>query len=48
MLSGKVVTAFETGSWRGILKIKWIERITNGEVFFKGRKKKDNFQNIKK
>ena len=29
----RVVNAFETWSWRGMLKIKWTDRITNGEVF---------------
>ena len=28
-----VVNVFETWSWRGMLKIKWIDRITNDEVF---------------
>ena len=36
----RVVNAFETWSWRRMLKIKWTDRITNDEVF-KGRKKKD-------
>ena len=39
----RVINAFETWSWRGMLKIKWTDRITNGEVFLKGRKKKDYF-----
>jgi len=29
----RVVNAFETGCWRGMLKIKWTDRITNDEVF---------------
>ena len=29
----RVVNAFETWSWRGMLKIKWTGRIMNGEVF---------------
>ena len=29
----RVVSAFETWSWRGMLKIKWTDRITNDEVF---------------
>jgi len=29
----RVVNAFETWCWRGILKIKWMDRITNDEVF---------------
>jgi len=28
----RVVNAFKTWSWRGMLKIKWTDRITNGEV----------------
>jgi hypothetical protein len=28
-----VVNAFETWSWRRMLKIKWTERIRNDEVF---------------
>ena len=30
---GRVINAFQTGCWRGMLKIKWTDRITNGEVF---------------
>ena len=29
----RVINAFETWCWRGILKIKWTDRITNDEVF---------------
>jgi len=29
----KVINAFETWCWRRKLKIKWTDRITNGEVF---------------
>jgi len=29
----RVVNAFETWSWRRMLKIKWTDRITNVEVF---------------
>jgi len=29
----RVVNAFETWSWRRLLKIKWTYRITNDEVF---------------
>ena len=36
----RVVNAFETWSWRRILKIKWTDIIKDCEVF-KGRKKKD-------
>jgi len=35
----RVVNGFETWSWRGMLKMKWTGRITNGEVF--GRKKEE-------
>jgi len=36
----RVVNTFETWNWRGMLKIKWTDRITNLK-FFKGRNKKD-------
>jgi hypothetical protein len=29
----RVVSAFETWRWRRMLKIKWTDRITNGEGF---------------
>ena len=29
----RVINGFETGCWRKMLKIKWTDRITNGEVF---------------
>jgi len=29
----RVLNAFETWSWRGMLKIKWVDRITNDKVF---------------
>ena len=28
-----IINAFETRCWRRMLKIKWTDRITNGEVF---------------
>jgi len=28
-----IINAFETWYWRGMLKIKWTDRITNDEVF---------------
>jgi len=37
-----VVSAFESWSWKRMLKIKWTVRITNDEVF-KGRKRKITF-----
>ena len=30
---GRVINAFETWCWRGMLKIQWTDRITNDEVF---------------
>jgi len=38
----RVINVYETWRWTGMLKIEWIDRITNGEVF-KGRKEKDYF-----
>ena len=38
----RVINAFETWSWTGMLKIKWTDRVTNDEVF-KGLKKKNYF-----
>ena len=35
---GSVVNAFETWSWRIMLKIKWAHRITYDEVFFQRAK----------
>jgi len=29
----RVVNVYETCRWRRMLKIKWTDRITNGEVF---------------
>jgi hypothetical protein len=34
----RVINASETRCWRGMLKIKWTDRITNDEVFSKGEK----------
>ena len=34
-----VVNAFETCSWRGMLKIKWTDRITKDEVFQRAKEK---------
>jgi hypothetical protein len=36
----RVVSAFETWSWRGMLKIKWTDRITNDEVFQRAKEKR--------
>jgi len=38
----RVVNAFETWSSRGMLQIKWTDKITNVEVFQRA-KKKDQF-----
>jgi len=35
----RVINAFETWSWRGMLQIKWTDRITNGEVSRRAKKK---------
>ena len=37
---GRVRNAFETWSWRGMLKIKWTDRITNGEVLQRAKEEK--------
>jgi len=29
----RIINAFETWIWRGMLKIKWTDRITNCEVY---------------
>ena len=36
----RVVNAFETWSWRRILKIKWTDRITNGEIFQRAKEER--------
>jgi hypothetical protein len=36
----RVISVFETWSWRGMLKIKWTDRITNGEVFHRAREER--------
>jgi len=35
----RIINAFETWSWRGMLQIKWTDRITNGEVFQRVKKR---------
>jgi len=35
-----VINAFETWSWRGMLKIKWTDRITNDEVFRRAKEER--------
>ena len=36
----RVVNAFETWCWRGMLKIKWMDRITNDEVFQRAKEER--------
>jgi len=36
----RVVTAFETWRWRGMLTIKWTDRMTNGEVFQRAKEER--------
>jgi len=36
----RIVNVFGTLHWRGMLKIKWIDRITNGEVFQKAKEER--------
>jgi len=36
----RVVNAFETWSWTGILKIKWTDRITKDKVFQRAKEEK--------
>jgi hypothetical protein len=36
----RVVNVFETWSWRGMLKRKWTDRITNDEVFQKAKEER--------
>jgi len=36
----RVVNAFETWSWRGMLKIKWTDRVTNDEVFQRAKEER--------
>jgi len=36
----RVVSAFETWSWRRMLKIEWTVRITNGEVFQRAKEER--------
>ena len=43
----RVVNAFETRGWRRMLKIKWTDRVKNGEVF-RSAKEERLFLKIKK
>jgi hypothetical protein len=36
----RVINGFETWSWRGMLKIKWTDRITSGEVFQRAKEER--------
>ena len=36
----RIITIFETWSWRGMLKIKWTDRIKNGEVLQRAKEEK--------
>jgi len=36
----RVINAFETWSWGGMLKMKWSERITNGEFFQRAKEER--------
>jgi hypothetical protein len=36
----RVINAFETRSWRRMLKIKWTDRITYDEVFQRAKKER--------
>jgi hypothetical protein len=36
----RVINGFETWSWRGMLKIKWTDRITNGGVFQRAKEER--------
>ena len=42
------VSAFETWSWRRMLKIKWIYRITNDEVFQRAKEERLLLKSLKK
>jgi len=44
----RVVNAFETRCWRIMLKIKWIDKITNDRSFIKGERRNITFKNFKK
>jgi len=43
----KVINAFETWSWRRILKIKWTDRITNDDVFQRAKEERLLFKTVK-
>jgi len=44
----RIINAFETWSWKGMLKIKWTDRITNGEVFQRAKEERLLLKILKK
>jgi len=44
----RVVNVFPTWSWRRMLKIKWTDRITNGEVFQRAKEERIPLNKLKK
>jgi hypothetical protein len=36
----RVINAFETWCWRGMLKIKWADKLTNDEVFQRAKEER--------
>ena len=43
----RAINGFETRCWRRMLKIKWTDRITNGEVFQKMKEERLLLKNLK-
>jgi len=43
----RMIGAFETRIWRRMLKIKWTDRITNGEVFQRAKGERLLLKNLK-
>jgi len=43
----RIINAFETWCWRGMLKIKWIDRVTNGEVFQRAKEERSLLKFLK-
>jgi len=44
----RLMNVFEMWSWRGMLQIKWTERITNGEVFQRAKEERLLLKILKK
>jgi hypothetical protein len=44
----RFINAFETWSWTWMLKIKWTDRITNGEVFRRTKEERLLSKNFEK